>query len=184
VTRVTVSGGVAQPALTALASVAAAGAVALALIGRVARRIVAGLLILAGVGVIALAATVLQDPAEALAPALEQATGQVLTGPVAAVTGRSPELTGWPWVAVGGAVLTLSGALAGLVAGGRWDGNQRRFEGASASPEPADSEAGTAGPGPDAGEIPGGPAGRTRQGRERSLDDWDALSRGEDPTAG
>jgi uncharacterized membrane protein (TIGR02234 family) len=184
VTRVTVSGGAAQPALTALALVLAAGAVALALIGRVASRIVAGLLILAGLGVIALVATVLQNPAEALAPALEQATGQTMTGQAGVVTGRSPESTGWPWAAVGGAVLTLSGAFAGLAAGGRWGGSRRRFEGASASSEPAGSEAGTASPGTDAGVISGRQAGRARAGRERSLDDWDALSRGEDPTAG
>lgn len=160
--RATVSGSRALPAATAVALVAAAGAVALALTGRVTRRIVAGLLVLAGLGMAALVVTVLQDPAQAVLPAVQTATGQV--GPVPGGTSGlgTPRLTGWPWLALGGGLLVVVGGLAGLVAGTSWAGAGRRFEGHAV---------------PSRGQV-----AQARARRERGLDDWDALSRGEDPT--
>jgi uncharacterized membrane protein (TIGR02234 family) len=201
VPRITSTGSQAAPAATALALVAAAGAVALALTGRLARRVVAGLLILAGLGVAALVATVLSDPAQAIAPALEAATGRTAAGS-RDVAGRA-ELTGWPWMAVVGALLILAGALTALGVAGRWGSTGRRFEAPAGGPRvpavgggsdgpadqsdgPADQSDGTAEQ--VAGQAEGRQAakqvGRVRAPREQVLDDWDALSRGEDPTAG
>jgi len=201
--RVTAAGSQAAPAATALALVAAAGAVALALSGRIARRIVAGLLVPAGLGVVGLVVAVLRDPAQAVAPALQAATGRTVQA--ATGLGAPAEATGWPWLGVAGGLLIAASGLVGIVVSGRWGTSGRRFEapagGAGAVP-PGSAEPAAAGgwSAAGAGTMDGGPprprrlagaaeegeirAERSRAGRERVLDDWDALSRGEDPTAG
>jgi uncharacterized membrane protein (TIGR02234 family) len=199
VTRVTASGNQVVPAVTALALVAAAGAVALALVGRLLRRIVAALLVLAGLGVLGLVATVLQDPTGAALPAVQNATGQVGSSP-----GTGADLTAWPWPAMAGGLLIAVAGAAGLVAAGRWAGSGRRYEapgtgvpelgrpvGADATaPGVADRRpagAGPAGAGPADGSPPSvsSVSSAARQARrDQDLDAWDALSRGEDPTAG
>jgi uncharacterized membrane protein (TIGR02234 family) len=188
VPRVTATGSQAAPAATALALVAAAGSVALALTGRVARRVLAGLLVLAGLGVAALVMTALHDPAQAIAPALEAATGRTATA-AGNVTGRA-ELTGWPWAAIAGALLILAGSLTALGVAGRWGGSGRRFEAPEAGQRPpVGGETGglddaTVGAADEAADRTAGQVRRTPARREQVLDDWDALSRGEDPTQG
>lgn len=178
VTRVTTSGNQAVPAVTALALVAAAGAVAVALVGPIARRVVAVLLMLTGLGVAGLVVTVLRDPAGAVLPAVQNATGRV-----GSVPGGAAQLTAWPGLAVaGGLLIALAGGVAVFVVG-RWQGSGRRFEvSGTGGSRPGIG----AGADPDAAGVPGalGPSAARQARRERDLDAWDALSRGEDPTAG
>lgn len=196
VARATASGNQAAPAVTAVALAAAAGAVALALTGRIARRIVALLLVVAGLGVVGLTVAILQNPGQAVLPAVQNATGRVGSLP----SGPAAEPIAWAWSAVVGGVLVLLGGLAALLGSGRWGTAGRRFETSTgsaaespASRPPAAGEAGkAAGAGqtaePDAASVrsasasPRSAAGRTC--RDQDLDTWDALSRGEDPTAG
>jgi uncharacterized membrane protein (TIGR02234 family) len=184
VTRVSADGTQVAPAATALALVALAGAVALALTGRLGRRLVAGLLVLAGLGVVAFVAAVVTDPVGALAPSVMTATGQ--SGPV---PGGGAGMSGWPWVAVAGAVLIGLGGLAALVSAASWGSGGRRFEAGSATARPGtgagsgDGATARTGTGAGTGAGPGArPAGDGAARRDRDLETWDALSRGEDPT--
>lgn len=202
----------AAPAVTALALVAVAGAVALLLAGRLARLVVAVAVTLAGLGAAALAWTAAQDPAAAVAAAVVTATGR--TGRDA---GGQAAGTVWPWLAVAGGLLAALGGATGAWRTRSWQAGGRRFQvaggtGAGGGDEAAD------GPGDSVGlatgrsretaatvaepPVPGGPAdprrgrivqveagiapsgGRAVAGgrREADLDAWDALSRGEDPT--
>ena len=157
---VTASGQVAAPGVSAAALVAAAGAIALAVAGRVVRMVVAAVELLSGLGIAALVQVVLADPSGALAPTLETATGQAGAG------AGSASSTGWPWLALVAAILILVGGGVAAWRGRSWGTGGRRFE------------AGTAGGRP--GSDSRGPGQQDR--RERELDAWDALSRGEDPT--
>lgn len=160
VVRVSASGDQAAPGVAALAIVAGAGAGALLIAGLRASRLVGVLLALAGAGILASVASVVSDPRAAAAPAVPAATGR--TGPLPDPAAVSP----WVWVAL---VASLIVVTAGLVATARataWAVPGRRFE------QPA-----------------AGVAARER-GDERpqpAADDpiaaWDALSRGDDPTA-
>ncbi len=175
--RVVASGTELAPAVTALALVVAAGAIALALAGRLARRVVATLVVLAGVTLLALVASVLRDPDGALAPAVVAATGQ--SGPVAA---GPAAVTAWPWLAVAGGLLVVVGGLLALVAGGSWAVTGRRFTTpvpAASGSGPAATSAEPAGQRATSAESAGQ---RATARRDRDLDTWDALSRGEDPT--
>lgn len=158
---VTRDGRAAAPVVTAAALVAAAGALALVLAGRVARRAVAVALLLAGLTVAAATIPVLADPGAAVAPAVAAATGQAGPGTGAAVAGGARS-GAWPWAALAGAAVIGAGAGLTLLRGGSWGTGSRRFD-------PTDP---TGGP----GAAPGGGAGG-------GPDTWDALSRGEDPTA-
>ncbi|HEX2805299.1 MAG TPA: Trp biosynthesis-associated membrane protein, partial [Kineosporiaceae bacterium] len=92
---VTADGRLAAPGTGALALVAAAGALAMAVAGRWARLLVAGLLVLAGLAVAGLAIAVLHSPGDAVEPAVATATGTVgrpLDGVATA--------TGWPVLCV------------------------------------------------------------------------------------
>ena len=88
-------------------------------------------------------------------PAATSAVAEQTMG--AALTAEQVSVTGWPAAAaVLAALLAVTGVVV-LVAGRRWESG-RRFE--SASPDRADSPA-----------------------RREPVADWDALSRGDDPTA-
>ena len=155
--RVTVelSGATVAPGVPAAALVVAAAAVALTLVGRGGRLVVALLTVLAGVAVVGSVVGVVSDPGPAAVRRAGTLTGvERLTEPVA--------LTAWPWVA---ALLGVAATVwAVRVARLRSDSTRssRRFE------RPAPSTASTAAPTVlDAGD---------------DHDTWDALTRGEDPT--
>jgi Tryptophan-associated transmembrane protein (Trp_oprn_chp) len=96
----------------------------------------------------------LAHPERAVGPALTEATGT--TG--GAIRAREQRATAWPWLAVVGGLVSAGCGAVGLTRAGRWPGPARRYE---AAPE--------SGAGPAAGA-------------DTALDDWNALSRGEDPT--
>jgi uncharacterized membrane protein (TIGR02234 family) len=139
----------------AAALVALAAAVTAVTMRRVGRQ-VAGLLLVAAGGAIASAAvSVISGPSGAAEESVRQATGR--TGGLAAVTAGP---TSWPWVAVAAAVpIVLAGATT-VVRGRGWSGLSARYD---APGDPDD-------PSPQADPTEPEVA-------------WDALSRGEDPTA-
>ncbi|GIG39470.1 Trp biosynthesis-associated membrane protein [Cellulomonas phragmiteti] len=149
---VDVAGRLAAPQVPAAALVLLAAAGAVALVGRVGRWVVA--VVVAGAGALAAgaAATVLADPAGAVSGAVADATGVTAGDATASATGA-------PVVAltVGVLVVVLAGALAR--AGGPWHQRSRRHE------RPAVHGAVA----PDQGAVD-----------ERA--DWDALTRGDDPS--
>ncbi len=75
--------------------------------------------------------------------------------------------TAWPAVAIVGGVLLVLAGIAVLVTGTRWPTSSRRYRAARLA---------------DADEVAGHEAGG-RAASDRAIDDWDELSRGDDPTA-
>jgi len=79
---------------------------------------------------------------------------------------RDARVTAWPAVSAAGGVLVVLGGAVALLLGTRWSGPSRRFDRPAAPPGegvPVVADAG--------------------RDRDRRLDTWDSLSRGEDPTA-
>jgi len=100
-----VQGSKAATAVTALALVALAGGLAAAIAGRIARWIIAAIIVLASAGIVAAAGTVLADPLAASQGSIGAATG--VTGTQAQVA-----LTAFPVLAVvAGCLLALGGLL-------------------------------------------------------------------------
>ena len=155
--EVSVSGSSAAPGVSAAALVVGAAALAAA-IGRRVGAVLAGIALIGAAVLVGVSvAGFLADPA---AP-LEAAAGQV---------SGVPELTGeatttlWPWATLLVALAVAAAGVVTLVAGRRWQSAGRRFERpAATSPRSAASAA--------------------TDERDRAMDDWDALGRGEDPSA-
>ncbi|WP_168217805.1 Trp biosynthesis-associated membrane protein [Occultella kanbiaonis] len=166
---VSVGGAAAAPVVPSVALVVLAAALALGLSGRVVRMLAAVLAALAGAAALVAVLAFLRDPAT---PA--QAAAGELIG-VREISGE-PAVTALPYLALGVAavILVLGIALPFLV--GQWGRVGRRYERGS---DPA--AAGAAAPGPGA---PGSTAAPAAAGSARTvrMEDWDALSRGEDPS--
>lgn len=154
---VDVSGATAAPVVPAVALVALAAAGATS-IARRAGRVVAGLLLVAaGVAGLVGAVGVLLDPDAAVGSSVGDVTGGTAAATAAVVTA-------WPWLSCLPSLLVATAGLLVLLA--RWE-TGRRFE----PVEPDVRSSPPAGPDPAAARDPD-PA-----------DDWDALSRGDDPTS-
>ena len=157
--EVSVPGSSAAPGVGAAALVVGAAALAAA-IGRRVGAVLAGIA-LVGAAVL-VAASVLGFLGDPAAP-LEAAAGEI---------SGVPELTGeartavWPYVTLVLATAVAAAGVVTLVAGRSWQSAGRRFE--RAAPPPARRSAASA----------------ATDERDRAMDDWDALGRGEDPSAG
>jgi uncharacterized membrane protein (TIGR02234 family) len=149
-----VPGSDAAVAVTALALVGLAAALAATIAGRIARIITAVLLGLAGAGVASACAMVLADPYAAASSKIGEATGQV--GQDAAVTA-----TAFPVLGLACGVLMAAVAIWLAVAGRHWM-TSRKYS-AATGPRQAD----------------GSPSDRVAADE---IDSWDQLSRGTDPT--
>jgi hypothetical protein len=162
---IAVPGSVASPALAALGLAGLALVAALAIAGP-AIRIVLGVLEVVLGGCVLLAAWLsLGDPVGAVSPAVTDATGVSGDGPTAELV-ASVAATAWPVAAiVGGALLVAAGVVV-LATGMRWPASSRRYRGARLAED---------------GEQVSS-AARGRAASDRAIDDWDELSRGDDPT--
>lgn len=112
-TALEVQGSKAATAVTALALVALAGGLAAAIAGRIARWIITAIIVLASVGIVAAAATVLANPLAAAQGAIAAATG--ITGSQAQVA-----VTAFPVLAVVAGCLLALAALLIVPAGQHW----------------------------------------------------------------
>lgn len=156
-----VSGTIAAPGLTALALAGLSLAGALTIAG-VIIRIVLGLLeVLLGVSVVLSAALAIADPIGASAAAVTTATGIAGTESTrAAVSGAA--LTAWPFLALVAGILMVAVGLAIAVTAPRWPGPTTRYDATRFAP------------------VTDAATGRTRP--RDAVDDWDGLTRGDDPT--
>jgi uncharacterized membrane protein (TIGR02234 family) len=163
---IAVPGSVASPALAALGLAGLALVAALAIAGP-GIRIVLGVLEVVLGGCVLLATGIsIGDPIAAVAPAVTDATGVSGSGPTAELVAAATA-TAWPAVAVVGGVLLVLAGIAVLVTGTRWPTSSRRYRAARL----ADADGGA---GHDAA---------AHAASDRAIDDWDELSRGDDPTA-
>lgn len=122
-----VQGSKAATTVTALALVALAGGLAASIAGRIARWIITAIVVLAAVGIITAAATVLADPLAAAQGSIAAATG--VTGSTAEVS-----VTAFPVLAVvAGSLLALGGLLV-IPAGRYWKTRTKYDSAASGSP--------------------------------------------------
>jgi uncharacterized membrane protein (TIGR02234 family) len=163
-----VAGSIASPALAALGLAGLALVAALAIAGPGIRVVLGVLEVLLG-GCILLAAGIsLADPVAAVSAAVTDATGVSGSAPTAALV-ASVIATPWPALAiVGGALLVLAGVVV-LVTGTRWPASSRRYGGARLTD--------------DDDTVGDSATARTeRPASDRAIDDWDGLSRGDDPT--
>lgn len=152
------SGAEVAPLVTASALVALAAAGALAVSGRVLRLVALVLAVAAGAAGSAATVALLGDPRDAASGAFADATG--ISGGTG--DGVVAELTAWPWIALVGTLLVLVAAVAGLAQARSWK-EVTRFE----APAPTRNGAGEDG---------------AAEEQARPGDDWDALTRDEDPT--
>lgn len=149
-----VAGSEAAIAVTALALVGLAAALAASIAGRIARIVIAVLLALAGAGIALSSYQVITDPAAAASSAIGEATGQV---------GQSAEITStmFPVLALAAGLLMAACAVWLVLAGRHWQASRKY---SSATTRQAD----------------GSPS--DRGGPVDEIDSWDQLSRGTDPT--
>lgn len=161
-----VTGGAAASALVAAALVLLAATAAVALVGRLGRWVVVATVALAGVLVVAGAVGVLRDPAAAAAATVADRIG------VERVT-DDLVVTPWPWVALAVGVLDVLVAVRLARSSRGWAVTERHDR-----QTVPDRRAG-------AGAAPGrAPAPRREAGHPDDRDQWDALTRGDDPSEG
>lgn len=155
-----VPGSVAAPALTALAlsELVLLGAIAIA--GPFFRIVLAIIEVFVGIAIGFSALVAILDPVSASSSTISSATGVAGDKSIAAlVTAQSA--TAWPWIALVGGVLVILLAIAMVVTARSWPGSSSRKYQATRM----------------------APAENTSAPRQRTaVDDWDALSGGDDPT--
>ncbi|MCC9145222.1 MULTISPECIES: Trp biosynthesis-associated membrane protein [unclassified Arthrobacter] len=181
---VAVSGSDAATAVTAFAVVGVAAALAAAIAGRIARWIIAVIIVVAGVGVATASYRIISDPLQGAAGAIGKAIG------VSSAEGTVAELTPMPYAAlVAGILIALAGIWLAL-AGRYWTTSRRYAPTAEAgTPDSDSSDAGTSDAGTPGTAAATGTAGTTDAGKKPAagppideIDSWDRLTRGEDPT--
>lgn len=170
-TAVDVSGAEAAPLVVAAALVALAASAVVAISSRAVRFVSGPLLVAAGIAAALGALAVRTDPEGHARSAIAEATG---------VSGAEAELSGtlWPLLALlPCAGLALLGAMV-LVAGRTWVGSTRYAREVTAHAAGASAVQGSVA---DEGAVATAPVPPASEGPAAL---WDALSRGEDPTAG
>lgn len=169
-----VRGDVAAPAVMALALAGLAVLAALALAGVVFRYILGGLLALVGAVLVLQSFVAVGNPVPAIAPEVTAASGLAGEQTIAdAVAAGTVSVTFWPWLAVlAGVILACAGVVA-VVTARRWPTGGRRFRTTAIERVDLDSEDAD-----DANAAPTAPA----SGSDRRVEQWDALSHGDDPT--
>ncbi|WP_353827646.1 Trp biosynthesis-associated membrane protein [Agromyces sp. SYSU T0242] len=154
-----VSGQAASPALSALALAGLALAGALTIAGPVIR-IVLGVLAAVLGGCIVLAASIsLADPVAAVSGAVADATGVAGAASTAELVDDLAS-SGWPVVALIGGVLVALAGVGVITTAGAWPTSRRYGGGVRMQPDDRGASAPS----------------------DRAVDDWDDLTRGDDPT--
>lgn len=179
-----IAGSDAATAVTALALVALAGAMAATIASRVGRFLIALIIFAAAAGIIASALSVATHPKDSAESQVADAIG--IIGSSATTT-----VTVFPAVAIGGGVLLAASAVI-LVLAGRYWGRSKRFDTTAApatgGPEgrgPAQQDPvrrGAAQQDPVRRGAPGQSAAQAGNEPADEIDSWDQLSRGKDPT--
>lgn len=164
---VIVAGSDASPALTALSLAGLALALAIAIAGRIARIVVGVIGVALGVSVI-IASSGSPTASAGVRDAISKATGITGTASVRALIG-GVAASAWPTAALVGGILITLAAIAAVVTGRAWPQGSRRYD--AVRFEGTDGEASAAPKKPEA--RPG----------DSAVDDWDELTRGDDPTA-
>ncbi|MGP5162610.1 Trp biosynthesis-associated membrane protein [Arthrobacter rhombi] len=178
----TVSGDDAATAVAALAVVVLAGSVAAAIAGRLARWVIAVLILLSGLGITASAISALSDPVSAAVSTVGEAAGTLK------VQGDY-DVTFWPWLTVVIGIWIMATAAWLAVAGHRWKASRKYTPAPAvqsapapgADPSSTDDAAATE-PGPASAGLAVTPAAPEGEDSMDEIDGWDSLSRGEDPT--
>lgn len=175
VASVEIAGSDIAQGVTALALVVLAGAVAVTIARRLARLIIAvlmlGAAVVSGWSVI----QVIRDPAEASLAALGEVTGTTETA-------GSYEIAPALWGALGAAVLLFIVSVVLLVGSSRWE-ETRRYESSRTGSTSVSTGSAAAAPGVASARAQGsGRAGAPGASAVDEFDLWDELSAGEDPT--
>ncbi len=194
----TISGSTAEPLLTALGIVGLAGVVALLATRALGRAVVGVLLTAAGALAAVRAASALGGVSAARAEALLAEAGPMVGVPADARISATAHGGTVVVVLIGALLLAAAGALT-VLRGSRWPAMGARYDapvehaavGAApgAAPGPSTDGPSTDGPSTD-GQPTDGPstdAGNSSDPADRAVPDrqlWDALDRGDDPTAG
>lgn len=143
----TIAGSDASTPVTAFALVALAAALAASIAGRVARWIIAVILILSGVGIALSSASVALDPAAAAEPSIGAAIG------VSGLAGAAATASAMPWLAVVAGVLLVLAAAWVVLAGRSWGVNKRYDAGALRAVRPASGGTRVGAPVPSTGDV-------------------------------
>lgn len=153
----TASGGVAAPPVMALALAGLATVAGLALAGLVLRWILGGLVVVIGAVTVMTSVVALADPVRAVSRLVTELTGVAGTSSTSDLIAPSDlSVTVWPWIAILAGVLTAVAGIGVIVTARRWPTSARRFE-----TRVVEAETG----------LP-----------VDSVERWDALSGGDDPT--
>lgn len=168
---VAASGRALAPAVSALAAAGMAGSVAVLATRRAGRVAVGLLLLVAGAGIAVLAARVGADLPGAVRAEAGRAVGQ------REATATAVHGTPWPWFGVAGGLALAAAGVLTVVRGRRWPGMSARYD-APRGTGPA-SHSGTPNSSGTADGTGAGVAADPATGRSM----WDALDRGDDPTA-
>jgi uncharacterized membrane protein (TIGR02234 family) len=142
-----IPGSDAATPVTAFALVALAAALAVSIAGRVARWVIAVILVLSGVGIAFSSAAVALDPAAAAEPAIGTAIG------VSGSSGAVATVSAMPWLAAGAGVLLVLAAAWVVLAGRTWGVNRRYDAGAARGVHPAAGSLQPGAPAPSTGDV-------------------------------
>lgn len=156
-----VPGSKAAPALTALSLAGLAVAGALAIAGRIARVIVAVLGLLLAGSIVLSSVLAMISPDSTATSVVTTATGIAGDASVAHLIARA-DATVWPVCGLAAGVIIALTAIAVLVTSGQWPSGSKRYQAVRFAD--ADRE--------DVADNP----------RDEAIDNWDELTRGDDPT--
>ncbi|MFD5600539.1 Trp biosynthesis-associated membrane protein [Leucobacter sp. NPDC058333] len=152
-----VAGSDVNAAVSPISIAIVAAALALTIAGPIFRRVLGGLVALLGAGLAALTISVLAAPLTAITGTITSLTG--ISGSATTSLVVWSQVSAWVWVCVVAGVLAALLGLLVIVRGGRWVSGGRKYD-ASARANTASS------------------------GKPDRISDWDALTGGDDPSAG
>ncbi len=170
-----VTGTDAAPALAALSLAGVALAGALALAGRVLRYVLAVLGLVLAASIIGSTLSAMTDPTGTGIAVVTKATGIAGDSSVRAMVARV-DPSAWPALSLVGGILLAAAAVAAAATAHRWPSASRRY----GATRPASSAQRT----PSAVHEGLSAADLRARARDAAIDDWDDLSRGDDPTTG